>query len=135
MKRRKKKKEQEQAEARGGIGTENRLVFYEDGQVFYIPDALGDRAWWQEFFHIADRLDNVETHVHPSEPDIEFALLLDEDGLLMALQLPDPVNDDGAPKEEVLLGLRAFLPEDHVMFLVHYIAQAKEAVWVDNDDS
>jgi len=135
MKRRKKKKAPEQAEARGGIGTENRLVFYEDGQVFYIPDALGDRLWWQEFFHIADRLDHVETHVHPSEPDIEHALLLDKNGLLMALQVPDPVNDDGAPKEEVLLGLRAFLTEDHIAFLVHYIAQAKNAVWVDNDDS
>ena len=134
MKRR--KKEEVKKEAKEEIPVEileKRLLFYEDGQVFYIPDALGDRAWWQEFFHIADRLDNVETHVHPSEPDIEFALLLDEDGLLMALQLPDPVNDDGAPKEEVLLGLRGFLPEDHVMFLVHYISQAKDAE--NNDDS
>jgi len=61
--------------------------------------------------------------------------LVDEEGHLMALQLADPVNDDGAPKEEVLLGLRAFLTEDHIAFLVHYIAQAKNAVWVDNDDS
>ena len=114
---------------------EKRLVFYEDGQVFYIPEALGDRPWWQEFFLIAQRLDHVETHVDPSEPDIEHLLLVDEEGRLMASQLPDPVNDDGAPKEEVLAGLRAFLPEDHIAFLVHYIAQAKKAVWVDNDDS
>ena len=114
---------------------EKRLVFYEDGQVFYIPEAIGDRPWWQEFFLIAKRLDHVETHVDPSEPDIEHLLLVDEEGHLMALQLADPVNDDGAPKEEVLLGLRAFLTEDHIAFLVHYIAQAKNAVWVDNDDS
>jgi len=24
---------------------EKRLVFYEDGQVFYIPEAIGDRPW------------------------------------------------------------------------------------------
>ena len=135
MKRRKKKKEQEQVEAMGGIATENRLVFYDDGQVFYIPDALGDRPWWQEFFLMAQRLDHVKTHFHPSEPDIEHLILVDEEENLLAVQLADPVNDDGAPKEEVLLGLRSFLPEEHVMFLVHYISQAKEAMGENNDDS
>jgi len=135
MKRRKKKKEQELAESLEGVGTENRLVFYEDGRLFYIPEALGGRPWWQEFFLIAQRLDHVKTHVHPSSPDIEHLILVDEEENIMALELADPVNDDGAPKEEVLLGLRSFLPEDHIAFLVHYISQAKEAMGGNNDES
>ena len=135
MKRRKKKKEQEQAESLEGVETETRLVFYDDGMVLYIPQAQGHSPYWYEFFTVADELDRIEIHAHPSEPDIEFGLVLNEEDNMLAIQLPDPVNDNGAPKEEVLAGLRVFLPEDHVTFLVHYIIQAKEAMGENNDDS
>jgi len=89
-------------------------IFYDNGTLFFaMPrDGMPYHPYWKTFMEIGQRCDDMNTD------DNGNWSFFDEDGLLLGIQMVDPVDESGAPKESSLYWLRHIMEEDElVMFL------------------
>jgi len=93
-------------------------IYNDNGTILYIPDD-GDtptHPYWKAFMRVAYSTERVE-----SIGDI-YVLRNTEDHIV-AIQMPDPVNEEGHPKEAVIATLRAIIDEDEMSLLVDHLIE------------
>ena len=89
-------------------------IFYDNGTLFFaLPQGgMPFSPYWKTFMEIGIRCADLRTD------DNGNCSFFDEDGVLMGIQMEDPVDESGAPKESVLHWLRQVMQEHElVMFL------------------
>jgi hypothetical protein len=96
-------------------------IFYDNGTVFFTLETGGlpESPYWTNFIRIGRDAERVETD---GNGNWVFA---DVDDKIMALQMHDPLTDDGTPKESVLNWLRTTLPESGIVFFLDTLKEAK----------
>jgi hypothetical protein len=96
-------------------------IFYDNGTVFFVTEtgALPPSPYWLDFIRIGNRTDHIESDEHGN------SLFTDEDGKVLALQMEDPLTDDGTPKESVLHWLRGTMGESEIVSFLEMMQEAK----------
>jgi hypothetical protein len=96
-------------------------IYNDNGTILYILEE-GDipaYPYWKAFMRVAYSTENVE-----SSNDI--FVFRDTEGGIIAIQMPDPVNDAGHPKEAVISTLRTIIDEDEMSLLIDHLVEARK---------
>ncbi len=93
-------------------------IYNDNGMILYIMEDGGVPVYpyWKAFMRVANLTRSVE-----KVDDVD--VLLDAEESIVAIQMPDPVNDEGHPKEAVIATLRAILDEDEMSLLVDHLIE------------
>lgn len=90
-------------------------VFIDNGFLLYLAETgKQNLPFWVKFFALADAIDKVQAD---EEDDLQCCFY-DKDGQVLALQIHDPVDADGAPVEKALRFANQVLDKDAVYELV-----------------
>ncbi len=90
-------------------------VFIDNGFLLYLTETgKQNLPFWVKFFALADAIDKVQA----DEEDELQCCFYDKDGQVLALQIHDPVDADGAPVEKALRFAHQVLSKDAVHKLV-----------------
>jgi hypothetical protein len=96
-------------------------IFYDNGTVFFVTETgdLPASPYWMDFIRIGVSTDRVDSD------DYGNAAFVDENDKILALQMEDPVTDDGTPKESVLHWLRGMLGESDIVSFLEMMKECK----------
>jgi len=100
-------------------------VFIDNGFLLYLAEAgKQNLPLWVKFFALAEEIDKVQA----DEEDELQCCFYDDDGQLLALQIHDPIDADGAPVEKALRFAHQVLSKDAVHELVEESRMIKGAL-------
>jgi len=96
-------------------------IFYDNGTVFFVTETggLSSSPYWMDFIRIGATADDIRSDEHGN------CLFVGEDSKILALQMEDPLTDDGTPKESVLHWLRATMGESDIVSFLDMMKEAK----------
>jgi hypothetical protein len=96
-------------------------VYNDNGTILYILEDGDVPAfpYWKAFMRVADSTERIEC------ADKVFVFRDGSDGIV-AIQMPDPVNDEGHPKEAVMATLRTIVDEDEMSLLIDHLIAVHE---------
>ena len=98
-------------------------IFTDTGLCLYMPDTLTHHTpYWKAFMVLAVETKTMEV----SEEDINKVAFFNEREEIRGIQVPDPVDDEGAPVEESVNFLLAFLDPEHVQEIVDHVHVLKK---------
>jgi len=124
-------------------------VYNDHDQILYVRDFDGPEhfPYWKGFFSLALKIVEVNIMAHPDIPDTEFTvywgappdhegddLPTDDDQIILAIEMQDPVDEYGAPIENLLGGLRVLLCEEEITDLVMQLGNGKRQLGLVSDD-
>jgi len=99
-------------------------VFADNGTIIWIGDD-GDSPrypYWKAFMQVAVNTDSMGT----SMQNEDFMVFFDKDDNILAIQMPDPVTDDGVPKEAIINELRGTVTEEEIGLIIESVTAAKK---------
>lgn len=96
-------------------------IFYDDGTVFFVTETgdIPPSPYWLDFIRIGHEAEDIQ---HDEHGNWTFA---DGDGKILALQMQDPLTDDGSPKESVLHWLRNTMGESDIAYFLDMMKECK----------
>ena len=105
-------------------------IFYDNGTLFFAMPRVGTpyHPYWKTFMEIGQRCDDMNTD------DNGNWSFFDEDGLLLGIQMVDPVDESGAPKESSLYWLRQIMKEDELVMFLDTVKSCYADVGLTEDD-
>ena len=122
-------------------------VFNDCDLILYVRDFDGPDhyPYWNTFLGLAARtisvdqtypIDGTEFYIFWGTPrDVDKDTATDDDQVILAIQMPDPVDKYGSPVEAVMTGLRVFLCEEEVNDLMEQLGEGKRQLnLVEADD-
>ena len=124
-------------------------VYNDHDQILYVRDFEGPEyfPYWKGFFSLAMKIIEVDIMAHPDIPDTEFTVYwgvwdhreketaTDDDKIVLAIQMQDPVDEYGAPIEVLLGGLRLLIGEEEITDLVVQLGNGKRELGLVSDDN
>ena len=124
-------------------------VYNDHDQILYVRDVEGPEyfPYWKGFFSLAMKIIEVDIMAHPDIPDTEFTVYwgvwdhreketaTDDDKIVLAIQMQDPVDEYGAPIEVLLGGLRLLIGEEEITDLVVQLGNGKRELGLVSDDN
>ena len=118
------------------IDKEMDRVHVSDGWLIYMPDVPGDTPitpYWMQFIGIATMSENILWK--DGDPESHQFILFDENMKIVAVNIKEPVNDDGAPVEDVIQFAKEHLDEETVHNLVEYCTSMRSTFNLNNEMS
>ena len=121
-------------------------VFNDHDLILYVRDFDGpdQYPYWNAFLGLAARtnsvdqtypIDGTEFYIFWGTPrDVDKDTATDADQVILAIQMPDPVDKYGSPVEAVMTGLRIFLCEEEVTDLMEQLSEGKRQLNLVEDD-
>jgi hypothetical protein len=98
-------------------------IFADEGLCLYLPDSdEPTRPYWKAFMAMAIRVDNMDI----SMENEDMAVFRDKKDNVIGVQMPEPVDNNGAPVEEVVNFLSSVLCPDDVDDIVDHVSEAKK---------
>ena len=123
-------------------------VYNDHDQILYVRDFDGPEhfPYWKGFFSLALKITEVDIMVHPDFPETEFSVYWgvtdikdkdeadDDNKIILAIQMEDPVDEHGAAIESLLGGLRLLICEEEITDLVVQLGAGKRELGLVSDD-
>ena len=123
-------------------------VYNDHDQILYVRDFDGPEhfPYWRGFFSLAMKITDVDIMAHPDIPETEFTVYWgvadiedkdeadDDNKVLLAIEMADPVNEHGAAIESLMGGLRLLLSEEEITDLVEQLGNGKRELGLVDDD-
>ena len=123
-------------------------VYNDHDQILYVRDFDGPEhfPYWRGFFSLAMKITDVDIMAHPDIPETEFTVYWgvadiedkdeadDDNKVLLAIEMADPVNEHGAAIESLMGGLRLLLCEEEITDLVEQLGNGKRELGLVDDD-
>ena len=124
-------------------------VYNDHDQILYVRDFEGPEyfPYWKGFMALALKIIEVDVVIHPDIPHTEFTVYwgvwdhreketaTDDDKIVLAIQMQDPVDEYGAPIEALLGGLRLLIGEEEITALVVQLGNGKRELGLVSDDN
>ena len=118
------------------INKEIERIHVDDGWLIYMPNCPPDTPispYWMQFIGIAKISENILWK--DDDPETQQFILFDEDMTVVAVNIKEPVNDDGAPVEDVIRFAKEYLEEETVHDLVEYCTSMRSTFNLNNEMS
>ena len=115
---------------------EQDRVHVDDGWLIYMPNCPEDTPvtpYWIQFIGIARIAESIE--FKDDDPETGQFILLNDDMEIIAVNIKEPVNDDGAPVEDVIQFAKEHLDEETVHDLVEYCTSMRSTFNLNNEMS
>jgi hypothetical protein len=123
-------------------------IYNDHDQILYVRDFDGPEhfPYWNGFFSLAMKITEVDIVAHPDIPDTEFTVYWgvtdiadkaeadDDNKIILAIQMADPVNEHGAAVESLMGGLRLLICEEEITDLVEQLGNGKRELGLVGDD-
>jgi|13_taG_2_1085334.scaffolds.fasta_scaffold221064_2 hypothetical protein len=123
-------------------------VYNDHDQILYVRDFDGPEyfPYWRGFFSLAMKITEVDIMAHPDIPETEFTVYWgvadiedkdeadDDNKVILAIEMADPVNEHGAAIESLMGGLRLLLCEEEITDLVEQLGNGKRELGLVGDD-
>ena len=123
-------------------------VYNDHDRILYVRDFDGPEyfPYWRGFFSLAMRITEVDIMAHPDIPETEFTVYWgvadiedkdeadDDNKVILAIEMADPVNEHGAAIESLMGGLRLLLCEEEITDLVEQLGNGKRELGLVGDD-
>ena len=95
-------------------------IFADNGLIIYMPsNDIPSNPYWKAFMEVAVLTDSMDIF----EEDTDFVVFRDEGDDILAIQMPEPIDDNGAPKESVIEKLRSICSEEELTDLIDHVTQ------------
>lgn len=99
-------------------------IFADEGMLLWIPEnEEPTKPYWKAFMVLAVETKTMEV----SEDDINKVAFFNEKEEISGIQIPDPIDDTGAPVEESVNFLLAFLDPDEVEVILDHVREVKSS--------
>lgn len=118
------------------MDTEMDRVHVDDGWLIYMPNVFSDTPvspYWMQFIGIAKFSENILWK--DDDPETKQFVLFDENMETTAVNIREPINEDGAPVEDVIQFAKEHLDEETVHDLVEYCRSMRESFGLNNEMS
>lgn len=118
------------------INKEIERIHVDDGWLIYMPNCPPDTPispYWMQFVGVGKFAENVIWK--DDDPETQQFILLNEDMEIIAVNIKEPVNDDGAPVEDVIQFAKEHLDEETVHDLVEYCSSIRSTFNLNNEMS
>ena len=118
------------------INKEIERIHVDDGWLIYMPNCPPDTPispYWMQFVGVGKFAENVIWK--DDDPETQQFILLNEDMEIIAVNIKEPVNDDGAPVEDVIQFAKEHLAEETVHDLVEYCSSIRSTFNLNNEMS
>ena len=118
------------------INKEIERIHVDDGWLIYMPNCPPDTPispYWMQFVGVGKFAENVIWK--DDDPETRQFILLNEDMEIIAVNIKEPVNDDGAPVEDVIQFAKEHLDEETVHDLVEYCSSIRSTFNLNNEMS
>ena len=118
------------------INNEIERIHVDDGWLIYMPNCPPDTPispYWMQFVGVGKFAENVIWK--DDDPETQQFILLNEDMEIIAVNIKEPVNDDGAPVEDVIQFAKEHLDEETVHDLVEYCSSIRSTFNLNNEMS
>ena len=115
---------------------EQDRVHVDEGWLIYMPNCPHDTPvapYWMQFVGIGKFAENIIWK--DDDPGTHQFILLDEDMEILAVNIKEPVNDDGAPVEDVIQFAKEHLDDETVHDLVEYCSSIRSTFNLNNEMS
>ena len=115
---------------------EQDRVHVDEGWLIYMPNCPHDTPvtpYWMQFIFAAVVSENIIWK--DDDPETRQFILLNEDMEIIAVNIKEPVNDDGAPVEDVIQFAKEHLDEETVHDLVEYCSSIRSTFNLNNEMS
>jgi hypothetical protein len=124
-------------------------VYNDHDRILYVRDFDGPEhfPYWKGFFSLALKIIEVNVMAHPDIPETEFVVYWgappdykgegecgDDDQIILAIEMADPVNEHGAAIESLLGGLRLLIGEEEITDLVMQLGAGKRELGLVGED-
>ena len=97
-------------------------IFADEGQLLYLPfNEEPTKPYWKAFMAMAVTTQTMEIN----EADANMIAFFDDHEQIVGIQTPEPIDDSGAPVEDVINFLEAFLENEDVTDIVDHVREIK----------
>lgn len=115
---------------------EQDRVHVDEGYLIYMPNVDSDTPvtpYWVQFILLAKMSENILWK--DDDPETHQFVMFNEDMEITAVNIKEPVNDDGAPVEDVIQFAKEHLDEETVHDLVEYCTSMRSTFGLNNEMS
>ncbi len=99
-------------------------IFADEGMLLWIPgNEEPTKPYWKAFMGLAVETESMEV----SEDDVSKVAFFDKEEEIIGIQIPDPIDDTGAPVEGSVNFLGAFLDSEEVDVILDHVREVKSS--------
>ena len=98
-------------------------IFADEGLCLYLPDSdEPTRPYWKAFMAMTIQVDNMDF----SMENHDMCVFRDKKDNVIGVQMPEPVDNNGAPVEDVVNFLSSVLCADDVDDILDHVSEVKQ---------
>ena len=99
-------------------------IFADEGMLLWIPGEEGPtKPYWKAFMVLAVETETMEV----GNDDVNMVAFFDKDDELQGIQIPEPIDDTGAPVEGSVTFLSAFLDAEEVATILDHVREVNSS--------
>ena len=99
-------------------------IFADEGMLLWIPgNEEPTKPYWKAFMVLAVETKTMEV----GNDDVNMVAFFNEDDELQGIQIPEPIDDTGAPVEGAVTFLSAFLDAEEVATILDQVREVKSS--------
>ena len=100
-------------------------IFADNGLIIYMPsNEIPTNPYWKAFMQVAGLTETMDI----VEGEEDFVVFRDEDEDILAIQMPEPVDEYQVPSERIINMLRAVIDEEELTDLLEHVREVKASL-------